>query len=161
MCAKAIRLPVESVGLLASHWVRSLENASPPIWTTLVAPVARTALSSVWNPATANGMPVHGAWLAAVLPFFQHCQPVVVLPVARSGNGSLNRSSTTALLPLKALATLVQNIGANCRSGIGFWQAAIGVLAARFCGPPANAPAELPVYVPTLQCISTIWVMLL
>jgi len=41
-----------------------------------------------------------------------------------SGNGSLNRSNTTASLPLKAFATPVQNCPAYWASGIGFWQRA-------------------------------------
>src|SRR5215475_14218296 len=144
MCANAIRLPVESVGLNCSHWVRSLENASPPIMITLVEPVARTALTRLWNPATWYPMP------GQVPPSRQQVQPAVsLLPLARSGKGSLNRSKTTALLPLKVLATPVQNIGAHCASGIGFWQIAFGSV---------QLP-DGPVYAPKLQCISTIGVM--
>src|SRR5437660_508798 len=42
-CHEAIRLPVGSVGLYASHCVRSLVQVRPPVMMTLVAPVARTA----------------------------------------------------------------------------------------------------------------------
>src|SRR4051812_11118739 len=118
MCANATRLPVGSVGLNWSHWVRSLEKASPPIMMMLVDPVARTALTRLWKPATWYGMP------AQVPPSRQQVQPVVSLPVARSGNGSLNRSNTTALLLLEVFATPVQKLGARAASGIGFWHAA-------------------------------------
>src|SRR4029450_8525885 len=68
---------------------------------------------------------------------------------AASGKGSLNRSKTTALFALNRLATWVQNIGANCASGMGFWQVAL-----------ASAQADaLPVYTPWFQCISTIGVL--
>src|SRR5690349_16182002 len=86
---------------------------------TLVAPVARTALTRLWNPATGYGIP------AQVPPSRQHFQPEVASPVARSGYGSLNRSRTTASLPLNAVATPVQNAGAYWASGIGFWQVAL------------------------------------
>ncbi len=99
---------------------------------TFVAPVARTALTRLWKPATGYEMP------GQVPPSRQQVQPVVVLPVARSGYGSLNRSNTTALLPLNALATPVQNCGAYCASGIGFWQVAL----------TSEQPADGPVYWP-------------
>src|SRR3954452_1032848 len=132
MCANAVKLPVQSVGLYCSHCVRSLEYARPPTKITLVAPVARTEFTSVWKPATWYGMPEQ------VPPSRQHTQPLVSLPVARSGYGSLNRSNTTALLPLNALATPVQNDGAYCASGIGFWQVAL----------TSVQPEEGPVYWP-------------
>jgi hypothetical protein len=43
---------------------------------------------------------------------------------AREAYGSLNRSKTTASLPLKVFATDVQNGIACAASGIGFWQVA-------------------------------------
>ena len=43
-----------------------------------------------------------------------------VAPAAACGNGSLNRSKMTALLPVKARATEVQNGMAWAASGIGF-----------------------------------------
>src|ERR1700761_5792834 len=81
---------------------------------------------------------------AQVPPLSQHCQPVVSLPVARDGNGSLNRSNSTELLPLNVVATDDQN-GTDCAaSGIGFWHVA-----------SAEAqPDELPVYRPSVQCRS-------
>src|SRR3954452_21706585 len=99
---------------------------------TLVAPVARTVLTRPWKPATWYGMP------AQVPPSRQHFQPDVASPVARSGYGSLNRSKITALLPLNAFATPVQNDGAYWASGIGFWQTAA----------TSEQPDELPVYWP-------------
>src|SRR5689334_21289936 len=84
-----------------------------------------------------------------VPPSRQQVQAVVAFPVARSTYGSLNRSKMTASLPLNALATPVQNDGANWASGIGFWQVAF----------TSEQPAEFPVYCPKLQCISTIGVM--
>ncbi len=60
-----------------------------------------------------------------VPPSRQQVQPDVSLPVARSGYGSLNRSNTTASLPLNAVATPVQNAGAYWASGHGFWQVAL------------------------------------
>src|SRR3954463_3641156 len=85
---------------------------------TLAAPVARTASTSDWNPATWYGIP------AQVPPSRQQVQPEVALPVARSGYGSVNRSSTTPSSPLKAAATPGQKDGAYSASGIGFWQVA-------------------------------------
>src|SRR5258708_39611848 len=75
-------------------------------------------------------------------PFSRHCQAAVVdPPSAWSGYGSLNRSKITALLPLKGLATDVQN-GTDCaESGIGFWQGAL----------TSEQPAPLPVYIPLVQ----------
>src|SRR5690242_1519380 len=144
MCANAARLPVESVGLNCSHCVRSLEKARPPSRITFVAPVARTELTSVWKPATWYPMP------GQLPPSRQQVQPAVSeLPLARSGNGSLNRSKTTALSPLNALATPVQNDGANCASGMGFWQIALA----------SEQLPDGPVYAPKLQCISTSGVM--
>src|SRR5262245_14930350 len=84
-----------------------------------------------------------------VPPSRQHVQPVCSLPVARSGYGSLNRSKTTASLPLKAVATPCQNDGAYWASGIGFWQVAL----------TSEQPADGPVYWPKFQCISTMGVM--
>src|SRR4051794_492819 len=85
-----------------------------------------------------------------VPPFFQQVQPAVGSKfAAKSGNGSLKRSKTTALLPLNAVATWVQNCGANCASGIGFWHVAA----------VSEQPEPAPVYWPTLQCISTIGLM--
>src|SRR3954464_13601353 len=65
--------------------------------------------------------------------------------VAKSGNGSLNRSKITALLPLNAVATCDQNIGVNCVSGIGFWQVAL----------MSGQPAPGPLYWPKVQCRSS------
>src|SRR5882757_8320114 len=78
-------------------------------------------------------------------PSRQHCQPSVSLKLsARDGYGSLNRSKITASLLLNAVATDVQK-GTDCAaSGIGFWQVAVA----------AEQPAELPVYVPSVQCRS-------
>src|SRR6266567_148148 len=78
-------------------------------------------------------------------PFSRHCQAAVVdPPSAWSGYGSLNRSKITALLPLKVLATDVQN-GTDCaESGIGFWQVAL----------TSEQPAPLPAYIPSVQCRS-------
>ncbi len=53
-----------------------------------------------------------------------HAWVALLKLLAASGNGSLNRSKTTALLPLNMVATWDQNVGANCASGIGFWQVA-------------------------------------
>src|SRR5689334_4081525 len=132
MCANAARLPVESVGLNCSHWVRSLEYSRPPSRTTLVLPVARTALTRVWNPATWYPMP------GQVPPSRQQVQPrASLLPLARDGYGSLNRSKTTRL-SLNALATPVQKLGEYCMSGIGFWQVAL----------TSEHPADGPVYWP-------------
>src|SRR5579863_3235263 len=86
---------------------------------------------------------------AQVPPDSQHCHPVVVLPVARDAYGSLNRSKTTASLPLKALATEAQNGIAWAASGIGFWHTA--------CAD--EQPAEGPVYAPSVQCRSRIATM--
>src|SRR5215475_1226185 len=86
---------------------------------------------------------------AQVPPLSQHCQPVVVSPVAREAYGSLKRSKTTALLPLNVLATEVQNGIVCAESGIGFWQVA--------CAD--EHPAELPVYRPSVQCRSRIATM--
>src|ERR1044071_9053362 len=66
--------------------------------------------------------------------------------LAKSGNGSLNRSKMTALLPLNAVATWLQNIGVNCVSGIGFWQVAL----------TSVQPAPGPLYWPKVQCRSRI-----
>src|SRR4051812_34896870 len=110
---------------------------------TLPAPVARTASTRDWNPATSYAIPAH------VPPSRQHVHPEVSPPVARSGYGSLNRSSTTASSPLKALATPVQKDGAYSASGIGFWQVAW----------TSAQPEDGPVYAPWFQCISTIGVM--
>src|SRR6476646_9610736 len=104
MCANAMRLPVESVGLNCSHCAMLFENAMPPIMMTFCAPVARTEFTRVWKPATWYGMPVQ------VPPFFQQFHPAVLSKfAANSGNGSLNRSNITAVLFLNAFATLVQN----------------------------------------------------
>jgi hypothetical protein len=60
-----------------------------------------------------------------VPPDSQHCQPSVSLLLsACSGNGSLNKSKTTASLPLKVAATDDQNGTDSAASGIGFWQVA-------------------------------------
>jgi hypothetical protein len=59
----------------------------------------------------------------ALPPSRQHFQPWASLPLARSGYGSLNRSNTTALLPLNQRATDAQKRTAPA-SGIGFWQTA-------------------------------------
>src|SRR5579875_1302040 len=77
---------------------------------TLVAPVARTVLTSVCMPATAKGTSVQGLALAAVLPLSQQSQLVV--------KGSLYRSKITDELLLKVLATEVQKAGAWSRSGM-------------------------------------------
>src|SRR5579859_3938936 len=85
-------------------------------------------------------MPVHG------LPVFQHCQPSAELLLsARDAYGSLNRSKMTALFPLNAAATEDQNGMACAASGIGFWHTA--------CAD--EQPADGPVYVPSVQCRST------
>ena len=84
-----------------------------------------------------------------VPPSRQQFQPAVSLPAGMSGNGSLNRSNSTASLPLKVFATPDQNCGAFCASGIGFWQRAIA----------SEQPAPAPPYWPKFQCISTIGVM--
>ncbi len=55
----------------------------------------------------------------------------------------------TALLPLNALAIVVQNGIAWAASGIGFWQVAVA----------AEQPAEGPVYTPSVQCRSRIATM--
>jgi len=69
-----------------------------------VAPALRTAFTSVCIPATEKLTSLHGLALAAVLPFSQQDQLVV--------NGSLYRSKITEELPLKAVATELQNDGA-------------------------------------------------
>src|SRR5512142_2064734 len=98
---------------------------------TFVLPVARTAFTRDWKPATWYWMPLQAP------PSRQHFQPDVSSPVARSGYGSLNRSRTIRL-SLKVLATLVQNCGAYWASGIGFWQVAF----------TSEQPDEVPVYRP-------------
>src|SRR6516164_10841274 len=110
---------------------------------TLFAPAPRTALIICCIPATGYEMPVQG------LPVSQHCQPVVVLPVARNAYGSLNKSKTTASLPLKVFATDVQNAIACAESGIGFWHTACADV----------QPADGPVYCPSVQCRSKIATM--
>ena len=52
----------------------------------------------------------------------------------------MNRSKTTALLPLNALAMLVQKLGAYCASGIGFWQVALASVQAPTSELPGYAP---------------------
>src|SRR4029079_18911106 len=86
-----------------------------------------------------------------VPPSRRHVHAAVGLEklLAKSGNGSLNRSTRTACLPLKAVATWLQNVGANCASGIGFWHVAF----------TSEQPAPGPEYWPKLQCISTTGVM--
>src|SRR5262249_30671933 len=69
------------VGSFASQWERSLACARPPNSTTLLAPVPRTASSSVCIPAAANGTSAQGLVAGAVLPFSQQAQLLV--------NGSL------------------------------------------------------------------------
>src|SRR4051812_32310737 len=120
-CHEAIRLPVESLGLNASHWLRSLVKLRPPVMMTLVAPVARTALTRLCMPATWYPIPVQ------VPPSRRQVHAAVGLEklLAKSGNGSLNRSKMTALLPLNAVATWLQNVGVNCAFGIGFWHVAL------------------------------------
>src|SRR5205823_12167410 len=110
---------------------RSLAYSRPPSRITLVLPVARTALTRLWKPATWYGMPEQ------VPPSRQHFQPDVASPVARDGYGSLNRSKTTRL-SLNALATPVQKVGAYCASGIGFWHVAF----------TSEQPEDGPVYWP-------------
>src|SRR6266851_2757651 len=84
---------------------------------TLVAPVARTVVTSVCMPAAAKGTSAQGLALTAVLPFFQQDQALGLLPVLPV-NGSLKRSKITAELLLNVLATEVQKAGAWSRSGI-------------------------------------------
>src|ERR1039457_3558498 len=81
-----------------------------------------------------------------VPPDHQEVQAPAGLAGARHGEGSLNRSKTTASLPLKVFATDVQNGIAWAASGIGFWQVAVA----------AAQPDELPVYTPSVQCRSRI-----
>src|SRR5215470_11048564 len=66
--------------------------------------------------------------------------------LAKSGNGSLNRSKMTALLLLNTVATWDQNVGVSCASGVGFWQ-----VAAAF-----EQPEPWPLYWPNVQCRSRI-----
>src|SRR5690348_11170358 len=68
---------------------------------------------------------------------------------AASGYGSLNRSKTTALLPLNRVAAWLQNVGAYWASGIAFWHVALASLQA----------VPLPVYAPCVQCRSRIGVI--
>src|SRR5262245_28217519 len=142
-CANAIRLFSGSLGRCASHCAMLLDQVSPPTMITFVAPVARTALTRLWNPATGKPMP------GQVPPSWKQVQPASTLFAGMSGNGSLNRSRTTASLPLNAFATPVQNRDAFWASGIGFWQRAIA----------SEQLAPAPPYAPKLQCSSTIGVI--
>jgi hypothetical protein len=83
-----------------------------------------------------------------VPPSRRHCQPRVLFQsLAISGYGSLNRSKTTASLPLNVFATPVQNCGAYRASGTGFWQVACSSVQCQ-SGPVA--------YAPQVQCRSRI-----
>src|SRR3954464_3759165 len=56
-CQAAARLPAGSVGLYASHWLRSFAYASPPARIRFLAPVARIASTRSCMPATWYPMP--------------------------------------------------------------------------------------------------------
>src|SRR2546422_428156 len=71
---------------------RVAEYCTPPTMMTLVAPVPRTAVTSSCIPAAWKLMPVH------VPPSRQQRQASGVSALL-SGNGSLNRSKITRLLP--------------------------------------------------------------
>src|SRR5215470_11134590 len=90
-------------------------------------------------------MPAH-----ALPPTRQQRQPAAWLPpLASSGNGSLNRSKMTALLPLNVRATERQNVTDCARSGMGFWQVARAEVHI----------AHGPEYAPAVQCRSRIATM--
>src|SRR3977135_1328649 len=98
MCHDAARLLSGSTGLDASHFESPAEYCTPPIMITFVAPVLRTVSTSCCMPAAWNVMPVQ------VPPSRQqrHASGVSEL---LSGNGSLNKSKITRLLPAEAAET--------------------------------------------------------
>src|SRR3982074_1238767 len=107
MCQLAARFPVASLGLYASHDPSALLYDTPPRRMTLVARVARTVLTSDCMPTAVYEKPEQ---VPLALPSRQQPHEAAVLSWL-FGQGSLKRSKSTALLPLKALATPVQNDG--------------------------------------------------
>ena len=105
-----------SFGRYASHWLRLFENWTPPSAITFVAPVARTASTSVCMPAAWYGVWVFRSMTA---PPSRQIVHAVTLSLSSSGNGSLKGSKMTASFPLNALATCDQNAGEWSASGIG------------------------------------------
>src|SRR2546428_8677441 len=137
MCQDAARLLSGSVGWYASQLERRAAYWMPPSKITLVAPVPRTASTSSCIPAAWKLMPLQ------VPPSRQQRQASGVSELL-SGNGSLNRSKITRLLPLKATATWRQNSGVCSRFGIGAWPSAMAVPAALQCrSRMTTSPAPL------------------
>src|SRR3989442_15580027 len=104
MCQDAARSLSGSVGLEVSQLESVAAYWTPALRITLVAPVLRTASTSSCIPAAWKVMPLQ------VPPSRQQRQASGVSALL-SGNGSLNRSKITRLLPLKAAATWRQNSG--------------------------------------------------
>src|SRR2546429_5413390 len=125
-CHEAVRLPAGSDGRNCGIMLMSFENDRPPIMITLLAPAARTVLTSCCIPATGTLLPALSVSMVphAAPPSRQHVQLGAPLPRKKSGNGSLNRSKMVAGSPLNVLATDVQKGTAEGASGIGFWQIA-------------------------------------
>ena len=89
-------MPNGAIPATTSHVVRSAPDAAGHVT------VVRTQTAAGTTYYDAAGYPGRTLGLP---PDSQHCQPLVSLPVARLGNGSLNRSNITALLPLNVVAT--------------------------------------------------------
>src|SRR5712691_9147420 len=104
MCHEAAMLLSGSLGLDATHLERPAEYCTPPSMTTFVTPALRTESTSSCIPAAWKLMPVH------VPPSRQQRHASGVFELL-SGNGSLNRSKITRLLPPYAAATSRQNFG--------------------------------------------------
>src|SRR5882672_11454847 len=104
MCQDEARLLSGSVGLFARQLESVAAYCTPPTMMTFVAPALRTESTSSCIPAAWKLIPVQ------VPPSRQQRHASGVFELL-SGNGSLNRSKITRLLPPYAAATSRQNFG--------------------------------------------------